>query len=463
MPELFKEPKRFALLKVDEQAHMVWGIAASEAPDSDDEICDYTAAKAAIKKWSDETLAKTTSAGQDPSLGNIRVMHQLQVGGKAIKIEYRDDSKEVWLGSEPANDDVWHLLKGGFLTGYSIGGGYAWKRPEGSHVRYAPEIGEVSYVDRPANPDASFAYVKADGTTELRKFAKPGPEEQKIIEKLTKADKEPYGHVEYADPGYQADKQKRYPIDTEEHIRAAWNYIHQEKNAAKYSAEHAAEIKSKIIAAWKKHVDEAGPPASKAAIIGDLLKTYAEISEAEFQKFMTGAEPAKGTAMTSEELKKAIEKAAGGNAELEKTFTTVHGHLMNMHKAHIEHHDAMHKAHTEHMHEMHGHIAKAMKALGVPESGSGSVTGGGELHGKGEGTGELSKAAKERMDSLENSNKELAKSMESLTKTIEELRKAGDPTERVKLHLIDREGKEIKKTEADTLKDGDDLNKAVGF
>lgn len=34
--------------------------------------------------------------------------------------------------------------------------------------------------------------------------------------------KEPYGSVAYADPGYQSDGKKRYPIDTEAHIRAAW-------------------------------------------------------------------------------------------------------------------------------------------------------------------------------------------------------------------------------------------------
>lgn len=64
--------------------------------------------------------------------------------------------------------------------------------------------------------------------------------------------KAPYGDVEYADPGYQSDKQKRYPIDTAEHVRAAWSYINQSDNAGKYSAEHLASIKSKIRAAAKK-------------------------------------------------------------------------------------------------------------------------------------------------------------------------------------------------------------------
>lgn len=73
----------------------------------------------------------------------------------------------------------------------------------------------------------------------------------------------PYGDVPYADPGYQADGKKRYPIDTEAHIRAAWNYINKPKNAGKYSPQHASAIRSRIIGAWKKHIDSEGPPEAQ--------------------------------------------------------------------------------------------------------------------------------------------------------------------------------------------------------
>ncbi len=66
------------------------------------------------------------------------------------------------------------------------------------------------------------------------------------------ANKQPYGEVAYADPGYQKDKVKRYPIDTEEHIRAAWSYINMPKNASKYSAEQLKSIKNRIKSAAKK-------------------------------------------------------------------------------------------------------------------------------------------------------------------------------------------------------------------
>jgi HK97 family phage prohead protease len=72
-----------------------------------------------------------------------------------------------------------------------------------------------------------------------------------------KAGTDKYGDVEFADP-----KNKKYPIDTEAHIRAAWNYIHKAGNADKYSAEDVARIKARIVAAWKKKIDKDGPPAA---------------------------------------------------------------------------------------------------------------------------------------------------------------------------------------------------------
>ncbi len=62
----------------------------------------------------------------------------------------------------------------------------------------------------------------------------------------------PYGNVTYADPGFQADKKKRYPLSTEKKIRAAWSYISMPRNAGKYSSSQLASIKSKIIGAMKR-------------------------------------------------------------------------------------------------------------------------------------------------------------------------------------------------------------------
>jgi len=51
---------------------------------------------------------------------------------------------------------------------------------------------------------------------------------------------------EFADPGYQEDGKKRYPLNTEERCRAAWGYISQDGNASHYSARQLAEVKARI-------------------------------------------------------------------------------------------------------------------------------------------------------------------------------------------------------------------------
>lgn len=108
------------------------------------------------------------------------------------------------------------------------------------------------------------ACADAKAADDMEKSSK-ADDDGEAMEKFTKAkdSDKPYGEVEYADPGYQEDGKKRYPIDTEEHIRAAWSYINKEKNAAKYSSAEVSKIKAKIVAAWKKHIDPEGPPSAK--------------------------------------------------------------------------------------------------------------------------------------------------------------------------------------------------------
>src|ERR671917_154603 len=57
-----------------------------------------------------------------------------------------------------------------------------------------------------------------------------------------------YGDVEFADS-----TNKKYPIDTPEHIRAAWSYINHKDNAAKYDSDEVETIKNRIEQAAKKH------------------------------------------------------------------------------------------------------------------------------------------------------------------------------------------------------------------
>lgn len=68
-----------------------------------------------------------------------------------------------------------------------------------------------------------------------------------------------YGDVKFADP-----TNKKYPIDTAEHVRAAWSYINHADNAAKYEKSEVASIKRRIRAAARKQGVEISSPAKTA-------------------------------------------------------------------------------------------------------------------------------------------------------------------------------------------------------
>lgn len=57
-----------------------------------------------------------------------------------------------------------------------------------------------------------------------------------------------YGNVAFAD-----ETNNKYPIDSAEHVRAAWSYINKENNAKEYDADELRLIKRRIKDAARKH------------------------------------------------------------------------------------------------------------------------------------------------------------------------------------------------------------------
>ena len=88
----------------------------------------------------------------------------------------------------------------------------------------------------------------------------------------------PYGDVEYADP-----KNGKYPINTEEHARAALAYISMPKNASTYPLNGVtlSEVKARIVAACKKFgIDVSGGDSggsgngNGSVSRGELMRDY---------------------------------------------------------------------------------------------------------------------------------------------------------------------------------------------
>jgi len=152
------------IFKIDEEKGEVWGYMAEEAPDRQREILDYAKAKPQIQKWSDSQ--KEASGGK--SLGNVRGMHGKNAAGVVTHVEFLDGEKRVHIGTKIVDPLELQKAKTGVYTGFSLGGSYAEKWKDGDLTRYVPEVQEVSLVDRPAMPGATFTAIKADGTSEER-------------------------------------------------------------------------------------------------------------------------------------------------------------------------------------------------------------------------------------------------------------------------------------------------------
>ena len=60
------------------------------------------------------------------------------------------------------------------------------------------------------------------------------------------------GEHKYGDDEFADTTNKKYPIDSAEHVRAAWSYINHKDNAGKYDAGEVKTIKSRIKKAAKK-------------------------------------------------------------------------------------------------------------------------------------------------------------------------------------------------------------------
>ena len=142
--------------KFDEEKRMVYGYATNETLDSQGEIVENNATAEAVIEYK--------------SWANIREMHSNSAVGTAPIIEMKKDG--LWLGAHIVDDAAWAKVKAGVYKGFSIGGKIIDRVEE-----YSEDLGrvikrikkymltEISLVDRPANPLATFSFIKRESDT----------------------------------------------------------------------------------------------------------------------------------------------------------------------------------------------------------------------------------------------------------------------------------------------------------
>lgn len=171
MHHLHKLNKFLPLVKIDEAQRIVFGKVTAEAPDRDGEICHYVTTAPGYKAMNEE-FSKATDG---KSIAPLREMHTLSAVGVGKSIVFDDSNKAILMGFKVVDDNAWKKVQEGVYTGFSQGGDYA-KKWQGAwtdgktYTWYTAVPGEVSLVDNPCLESARFEYVKADGSSEMRKF-----------------------------------------------------------------------------------------------------------------------------------------------------------------------------------------------------------------------------------------------------------------------------------------------------
>lgn len=161
----------FQLKKFDEFQGLATGILTDSTVDKDRERLDYVRSKPYFQAWSDTQKA----ASQGKSLGNVRLQHDpKRPVGLLTALDFDDANQRITCTAKLVDPIALAMLKAGILTGFSIGGSYVSKTPQkDGSVLYVADPSEISVVDRPCQPHATFESVKTDGSIELRKFRQP--------------------------------------------------------------------------------------------------------------------------------------------------------------------------------------------------------------------------------------------------------------------------------------------------
>jgi Family of unknown function (DUF6582) len=231
----------------------------------------------------------------------LRYMHQLDAVGCGKTIDFDDAAKTIRMGFAVVDTNAITKVKKGVLTGFSQGGQYVRKWKANGIDYYTASPGEVSLVDSPCLPAAHFEYVKADGHSELRKFAQTeAPRfseadadliaaalrkslEDKPLAKEEKTKRKGGKDLHASDFAYVGDPEDtstwKLPIHDAAHARNALARFNQTQGIPEGEK---AKVKAKIKAAAKKHGIEVSDEATKiskavkylaASLDGTLVKS----------------------------------------------------------------------------------------------------------------------------------------------------------------------------------------------
>ena len=308
------------LAKVDVDRRLVTGVATAETPDRSGEIFDYASSKPYFEKWSAEAAA--ASGGK--SLGAVRAMHTPIAAGKLTDIAFDDNAKRITVVAKIVDDDEWRKVQEGVYTGFSQGGRYVkrWADADSGLTRYTADPHEISLVDLPCVPDATFDVVK-DGMVERRSFASRAEAGDQTNEDVDTDEEDPDADKrEFSAAQREKDAEEGVAMpDGSYPIRSAKDVANAVRDCCRSG--EGADVKAHIVARAKAIGADGALPdawveaADKAAAVSNSLGT-------------SQAHDALAKALTYAALK--LDRATAENARLRKALDDLTPALMDMKK-----------------------------------------------------------------------------------------------------------------------------------
>jgi hypothetical protein len=316
------------LAKIDLDRRLVTGVATAERPDRSGEIFDYVSSKPYFEKWSAEAAA--ASGGK--SLGAVRAMHGSVAAGKLTDIAFDDDAKRVTVCAKIVDDDEWRKVQEGVYTGFSQGGRYVkrWADPESGLTRYTAEPHEISLVDLPCVPDATFDVVKG-GVVERRGFVS----RSEAIDPSVEGDSDTNGDYDADKSGFSAGEREKdaergvampdgsYPIRSAKELENAVRDYYRSGEKPNVKAHIIA--RAKAIGAESALPDDWREPADKAAGLSDAFggaHTPGALAKAAAALTHAAAKLDRATAENAR-LRKALDERAPALADLQKRIAAL--------------------------------------------------------------------------------------------------------------------------------------------
>jgi len=131
----------------DDGTIRVWGVASTDAVDSDGETVTADAMRKALPGYME--------------FGNVREMHRPSAVGKALEIEVQDDGRTMFC-AHIVDPVAVKKVQAGVYSGFSIGGSATERDKDDRNIIKGIRLTEISLVDRPANPEAKITMFKGD-------------------------------------------------------------------------------------------------------------------------------------------------------------------------------------------------------------------------------------------------------------------------------------------------------------